>query len=79
MGNSLQSLQTVKGTYFDNTFLTHTHTDARTHAHARTRTHARTHARSHTHVPQGNGTEEEQVFEQRKVLKEDLKEPTQAE
>ena len=43
------------------------------------RAHARTHARTHTHIVvyQGNGTEEK-VYKKRKVLKEDLKELTEA-
>ena len=48
--------------------------------HTHTHTHARTHARTHTHLLlyQGNETEEK-VFEKRKVFKEGLKEPTEAE
>ena len=47
-------------------------------ARARTHTHAHTHAHTHTHLSKDNRTEKE-VFERRKVFKEDLKEATQVE
>ena len=36
------------------------------------------HAHTHTHTSQGNATEKK-IFEKRKVLKEDLEEPTEVE